>query len=413
MHRERNGIMYNFDEIVDRRNTNALNTDGFRGYIFHAGPEMKFPYADDEFVRMWVADMEFACAPEIVQALHERVDRRIFGYTGVYTDDYYESFSKWCEDHYGMHFPKEQICYRPGIIPALYQLTETLLAPDELVIMNTPAYGYFKHAAEYSSHGVLESPLKKKDDGTFELNYENFEQQCANPKAKLVYWCNPQNPTGRMWTKEELTRIACIVEKYNLWIISDEIHCDLIRVGNRHIPMASIMKDYPKLITCMAPSKTFNLAGLAFSNIMIRDPETREEFISRDKLFGMVNPLSLTAAKAAYDHGGQWLEELKAYLDENFRTVKKYFDENIPEAVCYIPEATYLCWVNLGRALPDVEDLPKFFAYKAGVLLEGGNDGFVGNAEGYIRLNLAMPESIIVKGLERMKKAIDQEKSQK
>ena len=153
--------MYSFDEIIERRGTNALNTDGFRGYIFHAGPEKVFPFKDEEFVRMWVADMEFAVAPEIIEALHERVDRRIFGYTGVYDDEYYNAFSKWCADHYGWSFPKEQLCITPGIIPALYQLAETLCTKDEKVLINTPAYGYFAHAAEYAGVDILTSPLKK------------------------------------------------------------------------------------------------------------------------------------------------------------------------------------------------------------------------------------------------------------
>lgn len=394
--------MYNFDEIIERRGTNALNTDGFRGYIFHAGPEKVFPFKDEEFVRMWVADMEFAVAPEILQALHERVDRRIFGYTGVYDDGYYNVFSKWCLDHYGWSFPKEQLCITPGIIPALYQLAETLCTKDEKVLINTPAYGYFAHAAEYAGVDILTSDLKKRADGTFELDFDDFERKCADPSCKLVFWCNPHNPTGRMWTEAELRRAGEIMARYNLWIVSDEIHCDLIRTGRRHIPMASVMTGYPKLVTCMAPSKTFNLAGLAFSNIIIRDDGLRARFKDRDKLFGMVNPMSLTAAKAAYEKGGAWHEELKAYLDANFAFVKDYLAEHLPDARMYIPEATYLAWVDLSRCLPDVPDLPDFFANRAGVLLEGGNSLFVGNAEGYIRLNLAMPRSIIKTGLDRM-----------
>lgn len=404
--------MYNFDEIIDRQNTNALKTDGFRGYIFHAGPEKVFPYKDDEFIHMWVADMEFAVAPEIVDAMRQRLDRRIFGYTGVFTHDYYNSFSKWCKDHYDWSFPEEELCFRPGIIPALYQFAETLCTKDEKVLMNTPAYGYFLHAAEYAGVGALLSPLKKNTDGTFEMDFEDFEKKCADPACKLVFWCNPQNPTGRMWTEEELRRVAEIVEKYNLWIISDEIHCDLIRCGKKHIPMAKVMPDYKKLIICMAPSKTFNIAGLAFSNIIIRDPALRERFQERDKLFGMVNPLSLTAAKAAYDKGGAWHEELKQYLDGNFKFMKEFMDEYMPEAVTYIPEATYLAWVDMSKCLPDVEDLPGFFANNAGVLLEGGNSLFVGNAAGYIRLNLAMPRSVIKTGLERMRDAINAHKAQ-
>ncbi len=398
--------MYNFDEIIDRTHTNALNTDGFRGYIFHAGPEKVFPYADDEFVRMWVADMEFAVAPEICDALKDRIDRRIFGYTGVYDDDYYQSFNKWCIDHYDWTVPKEELTFSPGIIPALFQLVETLCAKNEKVIINTPSYGYFAHAAEYNHVEFLTSPLKRDEKGHFTLDLENFEKCAADPKAKLVIFCNPHNPTGRMWTEEELAGVAKIVEKYNLWIISDEIHCDLIRAGKKHIPMAKVMTDYPKLITCMSASKTFNMAGLQFSNIIIRDAVTREEFKSADKIGGFVNPLSLVGQKAAYDVGGAWHEEMKAYLDDNFRFLKQFLDENLPEAVMEIPEATYLAWVDLSAYFDRDDDLPTFFAYKAGVLLEGGDALFVGNANRFIRLNLAMPRSIIKTGLERMKEAI-------
>ncbi|MCC8014228.1 MAG: PatB family C-S lyase [Eubacterium sp.] len=398
--------MYNFDEIIDRRNTNALNTDGFREYIFHAGHDKVFPYKDEEFVRMWVADMEFAVAPEIVEEIHKRVDRRIFGYTGVYDDGYFNSFRKWCKDHYGWEPVQEELCFSPGIIPALYQLVESLCAPDEKILINTPAYGYFLHAAEYSNIEALHSPLLKNEKGEFFLDYEDFEAKCADPKCKVVIWCNPHNPTGRVWTEEELSRIAEIVEKYNLWIISDEIHCDLTRRSHTHIPMAKIMTDYPKLITCMAPTKTFNFAGLAFSNVLIRDKATRELFKSRDKMAGMVNPLSLTAAKAAYDRGGSWHKALQGYLDENFAFVKDFIEKNMPKAVMNIPEATYLAWVDLSAELPDTDDLPAFFANKAGVLLEGGDDLFVGNAKGYVRLNLAMPKAIIETGLKRMAEAI-------
>ena len=404
-------MKYDFDAIIDRRHTNALNTDGFRGYIFHAGPEKVFPYKDEEFVRMWVADMEFSVAPEILDALRQRIDRRIFGYTGLYDSEYYHIFAKWCRDHYDWTFPEEQLCVSSGIIPALYQLTELLCAGGEKVLVNTPAYGYFAHAAEYMGVEVLTSPLHKKADGTFELDYEDFEKKCAHPQCRVVFWCNPQNPTGRMWTEEELRKAAAIMEKYDLWVVSDEIHCDLIRCGRRHIPMAKVMTDYPKLITCMAPTKTFNLAGLAFSNIIIRDKALRDRFRGRDKMIGMVNPMSLTAAEAAYTQGSAWHEALKAYLDDNFAFVKAFLTRELPEAVMYIPEATYLAWVDMNQCLPQGTDLPDFFANKAGVLLEGGNSLFVGNAEGYIRLNLAMPRSIIETGLTRMAQAVRRERA--
>lgn len=399
-------MKYNFDEIVDRRNTNALNTDGFRSYIFHAGPEKVFPYKDEEFVRMWVADMEFATPPEICDAMKERIDKRIFGYTKVFDTEYYDAFSNWCQKHYDWSFPKEELVFSTGIIPALYELAEELIAKDEKMMIVTPAYGFFQHTAEYNKIELVCSELKS-NQGYFTIDFEDFEKKAADPKMKLVLWCNPHNPTGRMWTEEELRKVADIVEKNNLWIISDEIHCDLIRQGKKHIPMGKIMPTYKKLITCMSASKTFNMAGLMFSNIIIRDEKVRECFSGRDKNVGFINPLSIEAHKAAYEKGGEWMEQLKDYLDMNFTFLKDYLNKYLPEAVYSVPEATYLAWVDMKKCLPDVDDLPAFFANEAGVLLEGGDDLFVGNANGYIRLNLAMPKSIIENGLERIRTAIE------
>ena len=398
-------MKYNFDEIVDRQNTNALNTDGFRGYIFHAGPEKVFPYKDEDFVRMWVADMEFATPQPIIDAVKARLDRRIMGYTMMFKDDYYNSFSGWCHKMYDWSFPKEELTFSAGVIPALYQLIELLVKKDEKIIIHTPAYGYFQHAAEYNGVEYVKAPLLK-DKGNFQIDFEDLEKIAADPKVKLLIWCNPHNPSGRVWTQAELQRVAEIVEKNDLWIISDEIHCDLLRTGVKHTPMAKIMPEYKKLITCMSASKTFNMAGLMFSNIIIRDKKLRNNFNSRDKNIGMLNPLSIAAHQAAYDYCGEWLDQLKAYLDDNFRYVDTFLKEKLPEAVFKVPEATYLAWVDMGKCLPGVENLADFFANKAGVLLEGGDDLFVGNAKGYIRLNLAMPKSIIVKGLNRMYEAI-------
>ena len=400
-------MKYNFDEQIDRRNTNALNTDGFRGYIFHAGPEKVFPYKDEEFIRMWVADMEFATAPAVCQAIKERIDRRIFGYTNVFGTDYYEALKKWCEDLYGWSFPQEELTFSSGIIPALYELAEDLLEKDETILITTPAYGFFQHTAEYNHVGLSCSPLKRVD-GMFQIDFEDFERRAADPKTKLILWCNPHNPTGRMWTEEELAKVGEIAKKYDLWLISDEIHCDLIRHGKRHIPMGKVLPDYKKLITCMSASKTFNLAGLMFSNIIIRDPKLRETFTQKDKNVGFVNPVSLAAHTAAYQKGREWLEELKLYLDENFAFLDSFLKKYFPEAVYNIPEATYLAWIDMRNCLPGVENLPDFFANKAGVLLEGGDGLFVGNANGYIRLNLAMPRAMLECGLNRMKDAMEQ-----
>ena len=402
-------MTYNFDEIIDRRHTNSENVDGWRPYIFHCGPERVFPYKDEEFIRMWVADMEFAVAPEIRQAIIDRVNRQILGYSIVSDDGYYEALRTWCESRYGWSFPKEQLTFSPGVIPALYQIVEDLVKPTNgKVLTMTPAYGFFLHACEYNDVELVTSPLKK-ENGRFEMDWADFEKKASDPAVKVLMLCNPHNPTGRIWTEDELRRMAEIIEKHQLWVVSDEIHCDLIRTGLRHIPMGKVMPDYERLITCMSASKTFNLAGLLHSSIIIRSDEERARFQARDKNIGAVNPLSIAAHKAAYEHGGAWLEQLKAYVDGNLKLVDEFLKGNIPAARFTIPEATYFAWVDLGDVLPQVADLPDFFANKAGVLLEGGDGLFVGNAKGYVRLNLAMPRAMVQTGLERIAEAISKE----
>ncbi len=401
-------MTYDFDEIIDRKHTNALNTDGFRGYIFgDTEGKMKFPFKDDEFVRMWVADMEFAMCPDVIQAIKDRADKRIIGYSQVFEPDFYEAYNAWNKKMYGWTYPKEEICFSLGIIPALYTLVDLLLGDHDYAIINTPAYGYFQHPIDERHKHAIHNKLKCDAQGNWTIDFDALEKDASNPFAKLLIWCNPQNPTGRVWTEEELRKVAAIVEKHNLWIISDEIHCDLLRQGVKHIPMAKIMPEYKKLITCTSVSKAFNMAGMMFAEIIIRDKGLRDLYIGTTNAYAMnVNPLSIAAHQAAYEHGSEWLDQLKTYLDGNFQFVKDTLDRELPDITFQIPQATYLAWVNMNPYLGDVEDIPDFMANKAGVLLEGGDALFVDNAKGYIRLNLAMPRVIVDKGLQRIVKAV-------
>ena len=401
-------MTYDFDEIIDRKHTNALNTDGFRGYIFgDTEGKMKFPFKDDEFVRMWVADMEFAMCPDVIQAIKDRADKRIIGYSQVFEPDFYEAYNAWNQKMYGWTYPKEEICFSLGIIPALYTLVDLLLGDHDYAIINTPAYGYFQHPIDERHKHAIHNKLKCDAQGNWTIDFDALEKDASNPFAKLLIWCNPQNPTGRVWTEEELRKVAAIVEKHNLWIISDEIHCDLLRQGVKHIPMAKIMPEYKKLITCTSVSKAFNMAGMMFAEIIIRDKGLRDLYIGTTNAYAMnVNPLSIAAHQAAYEHGSEWLDQLKTYLDGNFQFVKDTLDRELPDITFQTPQATYLAWVNMNPYLGDVEDIPDFMANKAGVLLEGGDALFVDNAKGYIRLNLAMPRVIVDKGLQRIVKAV-------
>lgn len=395
--------MYNFDEIIDRRHTNALNTDGFRDYIFHADDSMTFPYKDEEFIRMWVADMEFATPDVVIDGIRRRLDRRIFGYTRVFEDAYYQAFSAWCRRRYGWSFPKEQLVMSNGIIPALFELVEYICAPDEKVLFLTPSYAYFQYAADAGHRQAVHCDLVNSD-GYYTVDFDDLERKAAAPKTTLFIFCNPHNPTGRVWRQEELERIAAIMERHGLWVISDEIHCDLTRAHLSHIPMGKVMADYPRLITCMAPSKTFNMAGLMISNVLIRDEGLRATWLSRHYNFD--NPLSIAAAQAAYEEGEPWLKELQQYLDGNFAFTGDYLAEHLPQAKYQVSEATYLAWVDLSAYFQSEESLPMFFAYEAGVLLEGGNM-FVQNSDCFIRLNLACPRATLEEGLRRICEAVN------
>lgn len=401
--------MYNFDEIIDRRHTNAMNTDGFRDYIFHADETMTFPYKDEEFIRMWVADMEFATPEVVIDGIRERLNKRIFGYTRVFEKSYYDAFNGWCMKKYGWSFDRKELVMSNGIIPALFELVEYICKPDEKVLFLTPSYAYFKYAADFSKREYVCSDLIN-EDGYYKIDYDDLEKKAADEKTTLLIFCNPHNPSGRVWKEEELEKVAKIVEKHQLWVISDEIHCDLLRLGQHHTPLGKVMPDYKRLITCMAPSKTFNLAGMMISNVIIRDEDMRKIWLNRHYNFD--NPLSIAAAQAAYEKGDEWLQELRAYLDGNFEFTVNYLKEHLPKAKCRISEATYLAWVDLSAYFEPDEHLPLFFAYKAGVLLEGGNM-FVQSSDGFIRLNLACPRATVEEGLRRICEAVNTKHTEK
>ena len=399
-------MKYNFDEVIERRHTNCMNTDGFRSYIFHADDSMKFPYADDEFIRMWVADMEFATAPCVVDAIKKRADQRIFGYTKVFDPEYYKAFASWCDRLYGWHCEKKDLVTSNEIVPALYEFVGYITKPDEKVLIMTPSYAYFKHAGDYNNRETVCSDLQD-DHGYYTVDFEDFAKKAADPKVTLFFLCNPHNPSGRVWTEEELTKMFEICKENKVWIISDEIHCDLLRCGIHHTPMAKVISkidpDFDRIVTCMAPSKTFNLAGLMFSNVIIPNTDLRQ--IWNDRHYISDNPLSIAAAQAAYAEGEEWHQQLREYLDGNFQFTKEYLSQNLPKAVYRIPEATYLAWVDVKEYVKPGTNLPLFFANNAGVLLEGGNM-FVQNSDTFIRLNLAMPRTMLETGLRRICRAL-------
>ncbi|XVH60909.1 PatB family C-S lyase (plasmid) [Providencia hangzhouensis] len=400
-------MKYNFDEIIDRKDTDSLNYDGWRQYIFKDDKNAKYNFDDDEFIRMWVADMDFSTPPEILNSLKERLDRKILGYTKVYNDEYYQIFENWCKRKYQWEIDRNEIVISPGIIPALNRIIPLIIDSNEKILIHTPSYAPFKNAGDYNSREVIYSNLKYVN-GKYEIDLVDFEKKITNVdlNIRLFILSNPQNPTGHIWTEEELISIGKICFDNNVWIISDEIHCDLLRKGKKHVPLAKLFPNEDKIITCMAPSKTFNLAGNLISNLLIKNEKVRHEWL---KLYDdFISPLSIIATKSAYKDCDDWLEQLKEYLDDNFKLTHEFFMENFPKCNFIIPDSTYLAWIDINEYLPSYfnkDKLSLFFANKSGVLLEGGNM-FVGNGDGFIRLNLACPREILIEGLNRIKTSL-------
>ncbi|MFK7771687.1 MAG: MalY/PatB family protein [Saprospiraceae bacterium] len=395
-------MKYNFDEIINRQGTNAMSTDGFREYLFEDSDELDLPCEKEDLISMWIADMEFGTAPEIIKGIQERLSQRILGYSQIFDPKYAEAFLNWTKSRYDWTFEEEHLVTSPGVVPALFDLIPYICQPDEQLLIMTPSYAFFKHCADYNKIEMVTSDLIC-EDGYYSIDFEDFRKKAAEEKVTLTILCSPHNPTGRVWTATELKKIGEICLENSVTIIADEIHCDLLRKEKTFVPIAKLFPDTDQIITCMSPSKTFNLAGLQFANIIIPNNELREMWNHHH--LPLDNPLSIAAAQAAYADGQDWLDELSDYLDDNFIFLEKFLLEYLPKAKFNISEATYLAWINVGSYFPKEENLTLFFANKAGVLLEGGNM-FVANSDGYIRLNLACPRARLEEGLEKISKAI-------
>ncbi|MFD2585575.1 MalY/PatB family protein [Croceitalea marina] len=393
---------YQFDQIINRKGTNAMSLTGYRGYLFDPDENLSGKYDEADFIPMWVADMEFAIAPEIIASMKKRLEHPLLGYSRVADPKYALVFQKWCVDRYGWKFDPKHLVNAKGVIPALYDLTGHICKRDEKVLIITPSYAFFKHAVDFNGVELVCSDLIEVN-GEYRMDMDDIRKKAADEKCVLGIFCNPHNPTGRVWSKEELQELGEVCLEHDLTIISDEIHCDLLRKGMNFTPMASLFPDSNQIITCMAPSKTFNLAGNMFANIIIPNDTLRKTY--SENYLPVENPLSIVAAQAAYSEGHAWLAELTEYLDANFKYLKTELDTHLPQAKFIIPEATYLAWVNVSAYFTGDENLTLFFARNAGVLLEGG-DMFVANAEGHIRLNLACPRIRLEEGVRRVITAI-------
>ena len=381
-------MKYNFDEIIPRRGTNSYKWDS-------AG--------DADVLPMWVADMDFRTAPPVVEALRKRVEHGIFGYVRV-PDAYYAAVTNWFARRHDWQIEKEWIIYTTGVVPALSAVIKALTAPGDKVMVQTPVYNCFFSSIRNNGCGMIANPLIYRN-GTYQIDFADLEQKAADPSVKVLLLCNPHNPAGRVWTKQELTRIGDICIRNNVWVVADEIHCELVFPGHTYIPFASISQEFlMHSVTCTSPSKAFNLAGLQIANIISADTDIRTKI---DKAINIneVCPFGVEALMAAYNDGEEWLEELKQYLFANYNYLRVYFEEYLPEFPVATLEGTYLVWADCSVLNQSSDETVKTLLEKEKLWVnEGSLYGEAG--EGFIRINIACPRQQLIEGLNRLRRAL-------
>ena len=382
--------MYDFDKITDRRDTYSL----------------KWDIAENE-LPMWVADMDFQTAPEIVQELHKRADNGIFGYT-VVPDEWYDAYIGWWGRRHGLQIKKDWLMFCTGVIPAISSIVRKLTTPNENVLLMTPVYNTFYNSIVNNGCRPLECELDY-DGSVYSINWKALEHGLSDPQTSLMILCNPQNPIGNIWNKEELAKIGELCLKYHVTVIADEIHCDLTDPGYDYVPFASVSEICRDIsITCLAPTKTFNIAGLQTAAVFAADKAIRHKVwrgINTDEV-AEPNVFAITAAIAAFIQSEKWLEELRRYLYENKRIVSEYVNKNIPEIKVVPSHATYLLWLDC-RGVPNVSDnLADEIRSRTGLYLAAGSHYGKGGAQ-FLRMNIACPKIMVEDGLRRLKTAIE------
>lgn len=388
-------MKYDFDKVIVRYGTNAIKWDDL---------DKTFGAAD--ILPMWVADMDFEAPQPVVDAMVKRAQHGIYGYTAK-PESFYSSISNWMEKRHGWHVENEWIDVSAGVVPAISLSILAYSEPGDKVLLQSPVYFPFFSTIENNNRVIVNSRLKYENH-QYKIDFEDLELKLKSG-VKLFILCNPHNPVGRVWSREELEKIGELCIRHNVVIVSDEIHSDLIFGKNTHIPIASISKELAnRTVTCMAPSKTFNIAGLYTSVVIISDRALRDKFkqaITRleaeaKNLFGII------ALEAAYTHGEEWLEQALSYLEGNLDFLVDYFHTRIPKIKVLKPQGTYLAWLDCRELGMNQKDLVDFFIYKAKV---GLNDGTVFGAggEGFMRLNAACPRSLLEEGLKRIENAVN------
>lgn len=378
-------MKYDFDKTIDRRATNS--------YKWDSAPEGVLP--------MWVADMDFRTAPAIIDALQKRVAHGIFGYTRV-PDAYYDAVTSWFSRRHGWNIDREWIIYTSGVVPAVSVVIKALTVPGDKVIVQTPVYNCFFSSIRNNGCEIVSNPLRRTAD-TYEMDFDALERCAADPRAKVMLLCNPHNPAGRVWTPDELTRLGNICLRNGVTVVADEIHCELVYQGFKYTPFASLSDAFlHRSVTCVSPSKAFNIAGLQIANIVAFDNDLRSRI---DKAINInevcdVNPFGVAATIAAYNEGEEWLNQLVDYLHGNYEAMAEFCRRELPEFPITRLEGTYLVWMDCSSLGMSSDALEHALLDDARLWLNAGTM-YGAEGEGYMRWNIACPRSVMLDGLNR------------
>ncbi len=379
--------MYDFDHVTDRRNTASLKWD-----------------VKENELPMWVADMDFETAPAVKEAVLRRAESGVYGYA-IIEDGWYDAVIDWWKTRHGLELEKEWLCFSTGVVPAISSMVQRLSEVGDSVVLLTPVYDIFFHSVENFGRHVAECPLLYRG-GVYEIDFAALEKAFQNPLATLCIFCNPHNPVGKIFTKEQLVRVGELAKTYGVTVISDEIHCDVVSEKRGYVPFFSASEACREVgVTCLSASKAFNVAGLQSAIVAVKNPVLRARVFRGLNSNEVAEPncFAAVATEAAFRKGGAWLDELCAYLFKNRASAETFIEKEIPEIFAVKGEATYLLWIDVTRVTDDAETFAGFLREKTGLYLSAGNQ-YRGNGAGFLRMNLACPASVLLDGLDRLKR---------